>query len=158
MIFEKSNDAKILESVLSQMAIGQRVTYDELSKAIGRDVRAFARSALQTARNRLLRDAGIVFGVEANEGLVRLNDSQIIKTTEADRKRVQRQANRTLRKLGVVKFDALSDSDKMKHTVAAAQAGAIVLFSKSTTTKKLESKVQTPSDSLPIGETLKLFS
>ena len=158
MMFEKSNDAKILESTLGQVQIGDTASYEDLSSAIGRDVRRFARSALQTARKRLLQDVGIVFGVAKNKGLVRLDDSQIIKTTEADRKKFNRQAKKTMQKLGVVKFDSLSDQDKMLHTIAAAQTGAMVLFSQASTTKKLAASVTTPADNLPLGETLKLFT
>ena len=157
MEFEKSADTKILENVLGGIEVGQLVTYEELSSAIGRDVRKHARSSLGTARRGLLSQKGFVFGVELNVGLIRLCDSDIIKSTERDRVHLQRTAKRSLKKLTVVKFDGLSADEKRAHIVASAQIGTIAMFAAKTSAKKIESRVTTDSKALPIGDTLKLF-
>ena len=156
MKFEASVDAKLIRSVLAESKVGDVVTYEQLSKAIGRDVREHARSALGTARRGLLRDERIVFGVEQNVGLVRLNDEEIVSSAESDRRRIQRTAKRSLQRLSVVDFDKLSEEKKRAHIVASAQIGVVAMFAKSSSSKRIESKV-TGSDAIPIGETLKLF-
>jgi hypothetical protein len=157
MNFELSADAKILRSLLEGASVGDTITYDMMSKAIGRDVREHSRSALGTARQGVLRDKGIVFGTEPGVGFIRLTDEEIVKSTESDRKRLQRTAKRSLKKLSVVNFAALSEEQKRSHIVASAQIGAVSMFSTASSAKKIESKVSGSTGSLPIGETLKLF-
>lgn len=157
MLFEKSNDTKIIESLLSEAKVGDQITYEALSKAIGRDVRQHARQAMRSARSTLLNQ-GVVFGVEAGVGLTRLNDVAIVESSESDRLRMRRASNRALKKLSVVAFDNLPEEKKRQHVVASAQFGAMQLFSSASTRKKIESKVDSGSKQMPIGETLKLFS
>ena len=157
MNFEKSADTKILISVLGEAAVGQIITYEQMSKAIGRDVRQFAFNAMRSARLALLRDKQYVFGVETRVGLKRLDDSQIVDASESDRRRLKRTANRAISKLAVVKYEALSDEKKKQHTVASAQMGAIAMFSGKSASNKIASNVNASKEQLAIGETLKLF-
>lgn len=156
MIHEKSADTKVIEAVLREAKIGETVTYEKLSQAIGRDVRQFAKCAIRTARNTLLRER-VVFGVEANVGLTRLNDSEIVASTEHDRLRLKRIGGRAIKKLEVVDYEKLSTEDKRRHTTAAAQMGAIEMFASKSTTKRIESKVSGDTKVLAIGETLSMF-
>jgi len=157
MNFEKSSDTKTLESVLVEAQIGDMITYDMLSKAIGRDVRDFALASLTSARRSLQQSKGFVFGVEHNVGLKRLNDSEIVKSTEYDRNKMRRAAKRSLKKLSVVDFDKLAPEEKRQHVVASAQMGAIEMFAGKKAMAKIESKVDDTKRTLPIGETLRLF-
>lgn len=157
MQFQKSNDTKVLENVLKEVAVGSVVTYEDLSRAIGRDVREFAYQALQSARRALVRESRIVFGVETSIGLVRLNDSGIVKCTEQDRKLIQRRANRTIEKLHCAEFEKLTNEEKRQHVTASAQMGAISMFASKAASKKIASSVKDQSSVIPIGETLKLF-
>lgn len=157
LTFEKSSDTKILESVLGEAKIGQMVTYEELSTAIGRDVRKFALPSLRSARRGLLKSKDFVFGCESGVGLRRLNDSQIIDSAEDDRKRMKRAATRSLQKLSVVDFETLPPVKKKQHTVAAAQMGAIAMFSSTSSRKRIEASVNESKSTLAIGETLSLF-
>lgn len=157
MNFEKSSDTKILESVLVEAKVGDLITYDELSKAIGRNVRVFAMPSLRSARRGVFSSKQFVFGVETGVGLRRLNDSQIVDTTESDRARMRRAANRSIKKLGVVNFAELDEQHKRKHIVSSAQMGAISMFASKSATKKIDAKVDAKKDVLAIGDTLKLF-
>lgn len=157
MIHEKSADTKVLENVLSEAKVGDLVTYEQLSAAIGRDVRAFALPSLGSARRCLLNTKSMVFGTERGVGVRRLNDSEIVSTTEDDRRRIHRATTRSLRKLSVVKYSGLTNEDKRRHTVAAAQIGAIAMFASKNSEKKIASHVKT-QENVAIGETLKLFT
>lgn len=156
MQFEKSKDTQLLESALKEVKVGETITYDQLSKAIGRNVREHAYPALRTARQGLVK-SGIVFGVEENVGLTRLNDKGIVESTEQDRKAISRRTRKTLEKLSVAKFENLDEETKRKHIAVSAQMGALQMFATKTATKKIESKVGNDSKVLPVGETLKLF-
>ncbi len=157
VLHEKSSDTKILETVLKEAKVGDTITYEALSKAIGRDVRTHAQGALNTARKTMLGN-GFVFGIERTIGLVRLNDVQIVDSIESDRLRVQRIGKRSITKLGKVKFELLDNEQKRKHTTMAAQMGAITMFALKSSTNKIESNVKANSETLAIGETLSLFT
>lgn len=158
MNFEKSADTKILESALAEAKVGDLITYEALSRAIGRDVRQFALPSLRSARHGLLKSKNMVFGVETGVGYRRLDDSQIVDSTESDRQKMKRAANRSIKKLGVVNFDKLPPEKKKQHTVAAAQMGAIAMFSSKSTTKRIAANVDASKATLAIGETLSMFS
>ena len=158
MNFQKSADTKILESVLGEANVGDLITYETMSKSIGRDVRLFALPSLRSARQGLLKTKQIVFGVENGVGYRRLDDSQIVDSTEADRRRMKRAANRSIRKLSVVDFDNLTPEKKKQHVVASAQIGAIAMFSGSSATKRISQSVDENKTTIAIGETLSMFS
>jgi hypothetical protein len=99
-----------------------------------------------------------VFSTQRNIGLVRLDDGEIVKTTESDRRRMQKTAKKSLEKLSVVSYENLTDDAKKQHLVASAQMGVIALLSNASASKKIESKVSVNSSVIAIGETLKLFT
>lgn len=158
MNFEKSADTKVLESVLAELKVGDLITYEELSKAIGRDVRQFALPSLRSARHGLLNSKKMVFGVEHGVGYRRLNDTEVVDSIEMDRKKMSRAANRSIRKLGTVDYDKLSHEKKKQHVIASAQMGAIALFSGKNAAKKIAEKVDESKKTLAIGETLSMFT
>lgn len=158
MNFEKSQDTKILEGVLAEAAIGQMITYEELSKAIGRDVREHSLSSLVSARRGLMKEKRYVFGVERNVGLRRLADEQIVDSTEADRRKVQRAARRSIQKLSVVDFDQLPEEKKRDHLTYSTTMGVVAMFSNKASHRRIEKTVNGSHKPLAIGETLKLFS
>lgn len=157
MQYEKSADTKVIETVLKEAKIGDIITYDSISLALGRDVRVHAIAALQTARKAMLA-SNVVFGTERNVGLVRLNDTQIIDSTESDRQKIQRVGKRSLKKLGAVKFEELGNNEKLRHTTMAAQLGAISMFASKSSTNKIQSNVKPNAEVLAIGETLSIFT
>lgn len=156
--FQMSADTKIIRSVFDECEIGQLVTYEELTAAIGRDVREFARGSIATVRKALLKERRVVFECVQDQGYMRLNDSEIVASTERDRGRLYRASSRVIRKLGCVSFDKLADSEKVSHTVACAQFGAMQMFAKKSSAKRLEAKAKEESKPIAIGDTLKLFS
>jgi hypothetical protein len=152
-----SADTKIIRSVLEECKIGDTVTYEQLSKAIGRDVREYAMGSITSARRGLLNDLRIVFAAVKNVGYIRLDDSAIVRSMERDRQHIARQSGKAIKKLECVDFDGLSDDGKKSHTVAAAQFGVLQMMSKPSATKRIEKQV-VDSKTLAIGETLKMFT
>ena len=156
MRFQKSNNTTTIESVLRECKVGEVITYAQLTKAIGVDIRDNGRGALTTARRVLLRDEQIVFGTITNVGLRRLADNEIIATTDSDASRVRRIAQFGLSKLASVKFENLPRDDQQKHIVSSAQLGAIRHFTKIKTVNRIARSVVS-TEHLQVGETLKMF-
>lgn len=156
--FQKTSDTVIIEAIFRDCKVGEQVTYEQMSTAIGRDVRKHARGAINSARKAVLSERKMVFDSIPNVGYIRLSDTNIIKSTELDRKSILKKTTKTLTELGSVDFDKLSGDDKRKHTVASAQIGAIAMLSHKTSTNKIESKVTADSKVLAIGDTLKMFT
>lgn len=151
----KSADTLIIENRLRETKPGDIVTYDELSKLLGRDVRAFCQANVRTARHTLEAES-IFFDCVRSEGLKRLTSNEAAFASDSHRERISSAARRGLRHLRYVPFDELEDEAKRKHLTMSAQFGAIQLFGSSKATKKIESAVKDTAP-MAIGETLKLF-
>lgn len=70
---------------------------------------------------------------------VPLNTTEVSDGESATIKGVRRRMNRSLRRLAAVKFDALSNEEKLKHSSVSAQAGAIALFTSTKASDKIYS-------------------
>lgn len=157
-LFEKSADTLIVENRLRNTTAGDVVTYGELTKLLGRDVRTFCKANVIGARH-TLEGESIFFDTIAGEGLKRLTESEAVtKTAPSYVNRAKNAANRGMRVLAHVQYDSLDEATKRKHLSTSAQLGAIKLFVSAKATKAIESKVTETSKQLAIGETLKLFS
>lgn len=154
-IFAKSADTLIIENRLRSTAVGDLVTYAELSKLLGRDVREFCTSNVHSARNTLVGES-IFFDCISNEGYKRLDNNEAANAADHYRDRITSTANRGIRHLRHVPFDDLSDEAKKKHLTVSAQLGAIKLFGSSKASKRIEAAVKDTAP-MAIGETLKLF-
>ena len=155
-IQEKSADTRVIENRLRNTAVGELVTYDELSKLLGRDVRAFCKSNVDCARRALVKES-IFFDTMKNEGYKRLNNEEAVIASDHYRTRARRAARRGLTHLVNVPFDGLTDESKRKHLAMSAQLGAIELFGSTKSSKRIETAVAETKTTMAIGETLKLF-
>ena len=132
------------------------MTYDELSKLLGRDVRQFCMSNVASARRTLVSES-IFFDCLTNEGYKRLTNEEAVTASDHYRTRAKKAARRGLTHLANVPFDSLSDEAKRKHLTASAQLGAIELFSSTKSSKKIETAIGNNNHKMALGETLKLF-
>lgn len=153
-IREKSADTSVLENKLRSVAVGEVITYAELSKALGRDVRQFCYSNLSTARKTLVGEK-IHFDVVSGEGLKRLAGTEAVVSAGSYVDRAKNAATKGMKILANIEFAELPDESKKQHLAKSAQLGAIKLFGSSKAEKKLTQSVT--SQPLAIGETLKLF-
>ena len=155
-IQEKSADTKVIEHRLRNTAEGDIVTYAELSKLLGRDVREYCQSNVQSARRALIGES-IFFDCVSGEGYKRLNNEEAVAVSDHYRIRARKAARRGLTHLVNVPFDGLTDESKRKHLAMSAQLGAIELFSSTKSAKRIETAVSETKTTMAIGETLKLF-
>lgn len=155
--FEMSIDTRVIYDRLKSAAIGQTVTFDELSKELGRKVEGDS-SNIQSALRRLVNTDGIVFDNVRGLGYKRLNDVEIVNTSERDREGMRRQARKIVKRLTCVSnFDALPNDMKIKHNAALSGFGAIAAIMTPGAMKKLEASVEQASQQLPLAKTLEAF-
>lgn len=154
-----SIDTKTIYERILKASIGETVTYEELEKLIGRSVRERGTWLLLSARRRALNQDGLVFGTVAKIGIKRLSDTEIVAGSEDDVHRVHRQALRGMRKLTAIKhYDSLPAESKTRHGVNASALAVLAHMTRSTSLKRLETKVREQSQpSLPLQKTLEAF-
>lgn len=149
---ELSVDTQVLERLLRAAPAGAVVTYDEMSKAIGRDVQNGARHLVQSARRRLLAQERIVFGVVTDVGLKRLDDHGIVGTAGQRLKHIHRTATVGAREMSAVQdFAALPNDEKIRHNTAASVYGVLRHVTKEKTLAKLEAAT---AEKLPLAKML----
>jgi hypothetical protein len=115
-------------------------SYGALSAVIGRDITK-RRDILYRACTLLEREDKKVFGVVTGRGVMLLEDNAIPALGEAYRKAVQRKTRRTLRKLGCVKLDQLTQENLYKTLAYASVAGATLALTHLATLKQTQAVI-----------------
>jgi hypothetical protein len=159
-INELHTDTRILFNVLETRLVDQkaeRIGYDELSKAIGRDVQKQARGLLKTARKHIEEQYHILLEPIVGEGLKISKDyaGLLGKSTAHIRRQARGTAKRVLNGINGSEIDP---EQKLEITARLSILGAIELFTKPKLPKKLMASIERePAKQLPTAETLKLF-
>jgi hypothetical protein len=154
--FRPNPDVDLIAEAMGACAIGQVMTYDHLSKLIGRDIREF-RYIIAAARRRLLNWKGMVFEAVPNEGYCRLSDSQCITAGMRDIDSCRRKALRAGKKARASKTELLTPEERSRRAVVMTQAMFMARSSSVQATKKLESAVADHGLELTYQKTLALF-
>lgn len=156
-IAQISLDAQLIRDRLQETKVGETVTYEELSKLIGRDVRNRAMGALGTARKHAMKNKNMVFVAVSNEGLKRMSDIEIVDSVDGDIRRVRRTVRRSSAKITRVDFNGLPNDKKIDHNAKLSMLGALQQFAAPSSLKTLKSRVEESREVLPIGKTLEAF-
>ena len=156
-IAELSVDTQVIEKRLAQLNPGETVSYGELSKLIDRDVQGPARHVLESARRRLLKDKQMVFDAVWNEGIKRLEDSDIALLGRRALKHIGRTAKLCVRRQACADYESLPVDTRRTMDASNSMLGAIHAVTKPSMTKKIEDKVAQTQARLPIGTTLEAF-
>lgn len=139
---ELSIDTQTIENMLAAVQIGDIITYEAMSEAIGRDTQHEARGNVATARYRLHQSQQMVFGAVTNVGLKRLDDAGKIAVAQNHTRRGRSQYRRAIRTVAAVdNFDALPNDQKLQHSLVAAQAGVILQMTTPSRTRKLKAAI-----------------
>ncbi|MBN6819536.1 hypothetical protein JRF84_08030 [Methylobacterium organophilum] len=155
--FQVSVDTRFLCQRLKKAAVGDIVTYADLSAEVGKKVDG-SFPALASARRILLREDQRVFDVITGQGLKRLNDVEIVGTSSRTAKRIRRMAGRGVRTLAAVQnFSSLPREEQMRHTAALSVFGVIAEMSGERAIQKVEKIAEGQSGTLPIAQTLDAF-
>jgi len=153
---ETSVDAKLLYSQLSDTAVGDFISYAELSKIIGRSIQQ-NRGPLTTAIKGVQRDLGYVFGTIRGEGIKRLDDQGIVAQAGYVLPKARRAALRAKKQLECVTLGNLKEKDKTIFLTTVSAVAVLHFMTKNKQIKRLEHKVEAAEKQISIGHTLDLF-
>lgn len=150
--FQMSADAHSISKHLQSTQIGQTVTYEELSKIIGRDIKKEAKSALYTALKHLQKESRFVFGTIKGEGIKRLDNAEIVSLSDKARNAIRRTARRTVKKIVCADYDKLTNEFKIKHNAAISVFGVMTELTFDKSMRKIEQKITATGESLPVAK------
>ena len=157
-INELSIDTKTVYDRISKAENGETISYSELSQIIGRDIQQVARCNLNTARKMCHRDNDMLFDVIRNVGIKRMDDEAIAKSGTKNLTKIKRISKKSIRELSTVQnFNTLPRDAKIAHNTALSIFGALHLFTKTNSIKKVANIMKKDMKSLPINKTLELF-
>lgn len=156
-IFVKSNDTAIMENMIRESAEGSIITYDQLTAAIGRDVRKFSSGCLYSARRILERD-GVHTACVAGEGIKRLTPAESVDKARSQVTRSRRAARRGRSTVETTDFARLTPEQKQSAVAIVAQSTAIEMFGAKKAEKRLTDAASDSTGAIPLGKTLELFT
>jgi hypothetical protein len=160
-IFKASAETQAIAKLLSTAEIGKTITYQEIIKAAGGDVKQglepTLRSKITTARRMLLRHDQIVFHPILGLGLQRSAETDVIVDTRRKVVGIRRRTSRVSRELATVKhIDTLPGDKKQELLVLQAQIGAIKLSVSMPAERVILQKLE-QGKQLQIGNVMDLF-
>lgn len=158
-IAELSVDTQLIIKRLKQAAVGDTITYQELTTLVGGNIQGNKRYLLQSARGHVLRNEHMVFDCIEDVGVKRISDSEIVETVpNHTMTRIRRTAKRGVRKLACAEYELLSGDEKTRFNAGASLLGAIAQLSKPTSLELIGPKIMEAQDKLPLAKTLELFA
>ena len=130
-----------IKAILVSLPIGQAASYPQLSEAAGFDVTA-NRYALNKARSEAEKECGGLFEPLRGLGIRRMESERAPDVGLHAIRKVRRSAVRSAERLGHVRVNDMSDTDRNRFTSHKAQLGAIALLAdgRKTATISLQSK------------------
>jgi hypothetical protein len=152
--FELTVETKMIYELLKTFEIEQFVSYEELSKLIGRDVQHLGRCNLSGAMRKCLMSDNMNFATVRNQGVKRLADPDVVRGGQA-LQRIGNIATKRRRALHAVDYPNLTKDLQKDHNAELSALGVLRHFSKDATVKKL--LVHVEKAELPVGKTLKMF-
>lgn len=151
---DSAKSVSLLEKLLLNTPRGYVVTYLELTALAGRNVQGDGYGILYRARNRAEKQ-GVIFGTIVNEGLKRLEDSEIPSSADKAFLRIRHISKKGSRKLNGIQDLAAFNPDDRGRVIA--QKSLLNIISTAATEKsigKLLPACKTRIDYLPTAETL----
>jgi hypothetical protein len=149
-------DAQVIINKMSPLQIGESIAYEDLSQAIGSMVDGSSGS-LSTARNRMLRDLGMVFGTIRGEGLRRLSDSEKIKVAYSKVESVKRTTHRGLTIAQTIDPTTLGKEESSRLNLTISHLGILAHASTAKAGKRIEGRIMSNNGLVPPAVGLELL-
>jgi hypothetical protein len=156
-IGEMSVDTRLLLQELLKAEIGATLTYDDLHKVIGRDVRSGGGYAALTSARRAAQRERIVFGTISKIGIKRLDALEITKNVAGRVHGISKRVRNAIRLQDCAEFDQLPQPAKTQFNTNLSQLQVLAHISSVPTTKKLENKIAELGKSIPLAKMLQEF-
>ena len=150
--FRLNSDSRALVESLQDIKIGETVQYSRLSQIIGRDVQGVASASLNSARRVVEREHRIVFGTIRGVGIKRLEDADIVKSTDKSREHIRRTSRRAVRRLGCVDYQNLTAEQQTKHNAAMSVFGVLSEVAAEKSIRRIEKKIEESGEELSIAK------
>lgn len=155
--FERHPDTAVIEKMLRDCDVGNVVSYDDLTKRLGRDVRVHCWNYVRSAIGKLKRD-GFEFVAVRNVGYQRLTEAEKISIkAHSAAKSGQRRFRSVTRTIERVDFSQLDAEHRQAAITLGAQAGAVELMTSASGTKRIEAATSKETQVPPVGKILELF-
>lgn len=154
--FQVGIDTLQILKMLQVVREGEVITYEELSKAVGYDVRT-KRSALSSAIKKMRNEYAVVFASVTGVGYKMLNADEIVKSAPGDILAINRRTSVASRKLGCVNYDSLQASAKVQHNASASVLAALNVATTPKMLARVEKRVLQAGARIDIQATLELL-
>lgn len=143
--FKLHVDTLTLIEGLSQAEYGQVAPYPALSELIGRDVQKEAGYVLQSALKCLQRDYGMFFSCVRGEGVMRITESEHLKSKPIRvREGIRNCAARGKKSISFVPDSALTREEQTKKLEEMSYLGTLEDFAKEKKAQEAPKKPQAP--------------
>jgi len=152
-MFRRTVDTLKLIEKLRKVSPGEPIMYEELSEAIGSDVRK-RRGALTSARRYLMREDRIHFVTIRSVGLRRANSAETVESLQSDVKHIGRTARRGLRKSTCVDDEELTEAQRIKWLGTQSLLMVQEAMARPKALKQIEGRVVQAQKVLPYGHVL----
>lgn len=143
---------------LKKCAIGDFVSWDELSELVCGNIRNGKSYCWSTARKVLLREHRMNFLVIRGEGVQRASDPETIADTKKETVMAHKKFRRALQRMSVVDFEKLPGDQKQEYNVQISVIGALEYATSRKGLEKAEKKILDSSKRLDVSSTLSYFS
>lgn len=153
---ENAADIEALTACLTAASIGESISYETLSAAIGRNVHS-CWWLLTSAREEAEKATGNLFATVRGEGVKRLTADEIPGVGLASMQKIRRTARRTITRLDTVRTNDLPESDAQKIIAHKSQLGAIALVADGRKSSALAGEVKATGTTIPAGRVLEVF-
>jgi len=147
-------EAKIIKGILDGAAIGELARYEDMTKALGRNVRGQCETALYRALRDCLKE-GKVFDVIPTEGYKRLADTAVVDNSARFFRHIRRTSAKVSARLASVDPEKLDDRRRGEYFSQSSAVGALALFSSGSSLRRIGEN--TTSAPLPVGKIFELF-
>jgi len=149
--FEPSLDVKLICDLMLKVEVGSILTYESISKAIGRNIADYRYLVASALRN-VQSSHQYVFSCVPKLGYKRLANNEIVSKGEQYIKHIRRTSNRGARTLACANYDTLEQPDKVAHNTRLTIFAMIRDHTSLHSIKNIEKLVSDSNTSLPAAK------
>lgn len=153
---ENAADIESISELLRATPIGETLSYLDISKAIGRNIRSH-HYILRAAQKRVEEEMGSLYSVVRSIGIKRLGSNEVSSVGLEAIRKVRRTARRGFQRLDTVRTNDLLPSEATKIIAHKSQLGAIAFVADGRKTATLAAEAEKTGNSIPAGRVLEMF-